>query len=89
MRVSSDWLDTIDAWRRTQTDLPSRAEAVRRLVGMGLRFEIKVGDKVETPIGPALVQEIKTAIGQVIVRSKNGDDHTFALSEINAYSEAN
>jgi hypothetical protein len=29
-------LDAIDAWRRREKDLPSRAEAVRRLVRLGL-----------------------------------------------------
>jgi len=36
MRVSSDFLQKIDAWRREQPDLPPRAEAIRRLVEMGL-----------------------------------------------------
>jgi hypothetical protein len=36
MRVSPDWLATIDDWRRKQPDLPSRAEAIRRLVDKGL-----------------------------------------------------
>ena len=83
MRVSSDWLDLIDGWRRTQTDLPSRAEAIRRLVGMGLRFGLKVGDKVSTPRGQATVTQIMAATGQVIVEVKNGDGYNFSLSEIN------
>ena len=29
MRVSEDFLRTVDDWRRGQTDLPSRAEAIR------------------------------------------------------------
>lgn len=37
MRVSPEWLAMIDAWRREQPDLPSRAEAIRRLVEKGLR----------------------------------------------------
>jgi hypothetical protein len=37
MRVSDDLLRTIDAWRRRQDDKPSRAEAIRRLVGKALR----------------------------------------------------
>lgn len=37
MRVSDDWLAKIDEWRRQQPDLPSRAEAIRRLVDMGLK----------------------------------------------------
>lgn len=36
MRVSPDWLETIDDWRRQQPDIPSRAEAIRRLVDKGL-----------------------------------------------------
>ena len=87
MRVSSDWLHKIDSWRRTQADLPSRAEAIRRLVGMGLRFGIKVGDEVSTPVGRATVTKIMPAIGQLSIETKNGDGHSFALSEINAVDE--
>ncbi|WP_164549749.1 hypothetical protein [Altericroceibacterium xinjiangense] len=36
MRVSPEWLETIDDWRRKQPDIPSRAEAIRRLVEKGL-----------------------------------------------------
>lgn len=36
MRVTEEWLATIDDWRRQQPDLPSRAEAIRRLVEKGL-----------------------------------------------------
>lgn len=36
MRVSPEWLALIDEWRRQQKDLPSRAEAIRRLVEAGL-----------------------------------------------------
>lgn len=82
MRVSADWLRKIDAWRRIQADLPSRAEAIRRLVGMGLRFGIKVEDKVQTPKGRGSVEEIMSAIGRVSIVMESGDAHSFALSEI-------
>jgi hypothetical protein len=36
MRVSDQFIATIDDWRREQPDLPSRTEAVRRLVELGL-----------------------------------------------------
>jgi len=39
MRVSEDFLRAIDDWRRKQPDLPSRAEAIRRLVDKALRAE--------------------------------------------------
>ncbi len=34
MRVSKAFLRVLDEWRRTQEDLPSRAEAIRRAVEM-------------------------------------------------------
>lgn len=87
MRVSPDWLVELDAWRRTQTDIPSRAEAIRRLVGMGLRFGIKTGDKVATPAGRATVQEIRSSMGMILVVTKNGDGHLFSLSEISTVND--
>jgi hypothetical protein len=36
MRVPKAWLSQVDEWRRLQADLPSRAEAIRRLVELGL-----------------------------------------------------
>ena len=36
MRFDPETLDQVDTWRRGQADLPSRAEALRRLVGVGL-----------------------------------------------------
>jgi len=34
--MSGDDVDAIDAWRRLQEDLPTRSEAIRRLVAVGL-----------------------------------------------------
>jgi uncharacterized protein len=36
MRVSAELLEQIDDWRRRQTDIPSRAEAIRQLVELAL-----------------------------------------------------
>ena len=36
-RWQPDELAAIDQWRRSEQDLPSRAEAIRRLVGLGLK----------------------------------------------------
>ncbi|MEI6560070.1 MAG: hypothetical protein WCO00_16860 [Rhodospirillaceae bacterium] len=38
MRTDGDFLVRLDDWRRHQPDIPSRAEAVRRLTAAGLRF---------------------------------------------------
>ena len=37
MRVDVEMMAKIDKWRRGQTDIPSRAEAIRRLVEMALK----------------------------------------------------
>jgi hypothetical protein len=37
MRFDLESLANIDDWRRSQPDLPSRAEAIRRLVELALR----------------------------------------------------
>jgi hypothetical protein len=37
MRVTDEFLETIDKWRAKQENEPSRAEAVRRLVELGLK----------------------------------------------------
>jgi uncharacterized protein len=36
MRLDTILIERIDAWRRKQDDLPSRAEAIRRLVEQAL-----------------------------------------------------
>ena len=36
MRVSDQFLRSLDEWRRGQDDLPSRTDAVRRLVKLGI-----------------------------------------------------
>jgi hypothetical protein len=40
MRVDQPFLDAIDEWRRHQPELPSRAEAVRRLVRLALKQKL-------------------------------------------------
>ena len=45
MRVTEEFLRTIDDWRRKQPDLPSRAEAIRRLVDLGIKAPEKPSRK--------------------------------------------
>jgi len=39
LRIPADFFKDIDDWRRRQEDLPSRAEAIRRLVELGLKVK--------------------------------------------------
>src|SRR5262249_59528316 len=41
MRVSEDFFRTVDEWRRGQTDLPSPAEAIRRMVELAAKMKRK------------------------------------------------
>jgi hypothetical protein len=41
-RWREDQLDEIDQWRRRQSDMPGRAEAIRRLVELGLTVKVSV-----------------------------------------------
>jgi hypothetical protein len=47
-RWHQDQLDQVDQWRRGQPDMPGRAEAVRRLVELGLT----VKDAARSPAAP-------------------------------------
>ena len=41
MRVSESFLRMVDDWRRGQIDVPSRAEAIRRMVELAVSAEKK------------------------------------------------
>jgi hypothetical protein len=41
MRVSEGFLRMVDDWRRGQVDLPSRAEAIRRMVELAAKMKKK------------------------------------------------
>lgn len=36
VRIERPWLTVLDTWRSEQTDLPTRPEAIRRLIQIGL-----------------------------------------------------
>ena len=42
MRASEGFIRTIDDWRRHQSDIPPRAEAIRRLIRMGLAVDVAI-----------------------------------------------
>jgi hypothetical protein len=41
MRVSESFLRMVDDWRRGQIDIPSRAEAIRRMVEIAIKEKKK------------------------------------------------
>jgi hypothetical protein len=50
MRLSAKFLERLDDWRREQQDLPSRAEAIRRLTTAMLEILDKdPGERARSP----------------------------------------
>jgi hypothetical protein len=47
MRVPASFLKVVDEWRRKQPELPSRAEAIRRLCERGLGGQSTLPKKTE------------------------------------------
>jgi metal-responsive CopG/Arc/MetJ family transcriptional regulator len=45
MRVSDEFVAVVDAWRAKQPDVPTRSEAIRRLVELGLQAKRKKSGK--------------------------------------------
>jgi hypothetical protein len=41
VRVDADFLKAVDEWRRKQDDVPTRPEAIRRLVEIALQSKVK------------------------------------------------
>jgi hypothetical protein len=41
LRVSQEYLDAVDEWRRQQPDIPVRSEAIRRLTLAGITVKVK------------------------------------------------
>lgn len=55
MRLDEATFSRIDAWRSNQNDLPSRAEAMRRLVELGLMRDANAGKTVNFSDGERLL----------------------------------
>ena len=61
--ASLDFSKTVDEWRRGQSDLPSRSEAIRRLVDLGLRYEREHPmNMVTAVIRPHKYEEVREAL---------------------------
>lgn len=61
--ASASFGKVVDDWRRTQRDLPSRSEAIRRLVHLGLQHEEEHPMRMITAIvRPHRYQEVRDAL---------------------------
>lgn len=65
--ASKQFNELVDNWRRAQSDLPSRSEAIRRLVQQGLEFEetypMRILSAVIRPSQYEAVREALAALG--------------------------
>jgi uncharacterized protein YfbU (UPF0304 family) len=89
LRLDEDSLYRIDEWRRTQPDVPARAEAMRRLVDLGLAqsspesITFRPADKLIIAMLCELFQHLKMKRGidpDLVLEVLYGG-HSWALSE--------
>jgi hypothetical protein len=74
MRLDQGVLDRVDAWRSRQGDLPSRAEAIRRLIEDGLG---EPDPKVFRPTNPEKL--MMWMLSEIMKRQKNYEKDTVDL----------
>ena len=61
--ASREFNDLVDKWRRVQADLPSRSEAIRRLVHYGLQYDQEFPMRMITAIiRPHKYDELRDAL---------------------------
>ncbi|MBZ5604583.1 MAG: YfbU family protein [Acidobacteriia bacterium] len=71
MRLSASVLEQVDAWRGRQSDIPSRAEAIRRLIEVGLsasnetQVQLSDGDKLILLMLRDLFKQLKLKDGEI------------------------
>ena len=64
--ASKQFNELVDAWRRTQPDLPSRSEAIRRLVQIGLEHEeAHPMRQITAIIRPSRYQAVRDALTKI------------------------
>lgn len=69
MRASEEFIRSIDDWRRHQEDLPPRAEAIRRLIAMGIKAEPILRDVMKMLVelrGTGPTHELDQHINQIM-----------------------
>jgi hypothetical protein len=75
-RWRDDQLEQIDHWRRGQSDIPGRAEAIRRLVEIGLKVKTEA-KPVSKPGRRLRAQELATrAIEKIIDPAARPEERT-------------
>lgn len=67
--ASKEFNDEVDGWRRTQADLPSRSEAIRRLVRLGIEAEQEAPMRLVTAIiRPGRYEAVRDALTELGVQ---------------------
>jgi hypothetical protein len=88
MRLETEMLELIDGWRGSQGDLPSRAEAVRRLVnaglGKGTEFTISDGDRLIISLLSDLMKhaQVDTDLDMELIQELISSGQLWALNEV-------
>lgn len=73
MRVSEEFLATLDGWRRLQPDIPPRAEAVRRLVDLGIRASEAPAHEHQPATTPSSEPSLLTKFREFVITNATTD----------------
>ena len=78
MRATKRWVTALDEWRRHQPDLPSRDEAIRRLVEQSLAAS-RPARRPDPNARAASASYAEHAAGEAIDRSQKHTGHSKAV----------
>ena len=77
--ASKQFNELVDAWRRQQADLPSRSEAIRRLVQLGIEYEEAHPMRmISAIIRPGRYEEVRDALTELGV-------HGLTVTEVRGF----
>jgi uncharacterized protein YfbU (UPF0304 family) len=86
LRLDTDTIDRIDAWRRRQDDTPSRSEALRRLVEGGLEEHTPEGFRLNNT-DKLMVWMLSEIMKSQIKESRHGGDAEHDMKTVNLIQE--
>ncbi len=83
LRLDQNFIDKIDAWRREQNEIPSRSEAVRRLIEKGLSNDVVLspGDRLVTTMLCDIYKHLNVSgdLDTNFIKDAVSDGHFWAL----------
>lgn len=87
LRLEAETLGRLDEWRQQQADQPSRSEAIRRLLDVGLELDSRDGFRLNNP-DKLLIWMMSEVLKRQLQGSKNAADARDDLRTVDLIQEA-